>query len=354
MMDPFEGEVLAFLQQLVGQQQAQAQQATLDTLLALGNAILTQVNASIQILTNATYGLAALRSQLDLNAALATIQYNDLVARLALVQEAGHAVTLPAAPPAGFFGAGAGEVWQYVEPGDSFTEGQNATAAGWFSRQLAAASAGNFYSSYWPGYGVSGEWSNTSEPTLSGAGLPILDPSTILSTDADLIAWFNRTNPGVFTPPWSVDGTGHINWVQPGSSWVFTLLFGQSDFAQWQADHAAISKPSAPVWPGLANVTLGGITVLATGLTVTTPMDGVIIKLTGVPTLRGHYDYDGLAGWLNVGALTFLSDGGEAEFYQSLSFTDQVYTPRNMVRAAAVKIRTAPGIVGTVQPWTIT
>jgi hypothetical protein len=82
-------------------------------------------------------------------------------------------------------------------------------------------------------------------------------------------------------------------------------------------------------------------------------MDGVIVSLTSVPTVRGFYAFDGLLSYRNIGALTFVDDNSDAEYPQTLGFTEAVYLPKAMAHAGAVKIRTVGGIVGTVTPFVI-
>ena len=114
----------------------------------------------------------------------------------------------------------------------------------------------------------------------------------------------------------------------------------------------AINGLTAPVWPGLAAVTLGTSVALTPLLTLTTPMDGVIVHVTSAPAGQSTYDYDGLTEYRYIGSLAFLNDDGEAEAYQQLGFADAIYSVRTFHRAAAVKLRTYDGIVGTVTPWT--
>jgi hypothetical protein len=116
-----------------------------------------------------------------------------------------------------------------------------------------------------------------------------------------------------------------------------------------------VIPPASPVWPGLANVTLGTPVALASGVTIVTPMDGVLIDITGTdPDFNHHFNYDGLVAHRNVGALVFLTDDGEAEGFQPLGFISAVYCPRTIKRAGAVKLMSSHGLTGTVTPWTIT
>jgi hypothetical protein len=116
-----------------------------------------------------------------------------------------------------------------------------------------------------------------------------------------------------------------------------------------------LATNTAPVWPGLAAATLGSPVSLASGVTITEPMDGVLVHITGTDPDFGHYyTYDDLRAYRNVGALVFISDDGQAEGFQPIGFTSAVYCPRSMKRAAAVKMKVGHGLTGTVTPWTIT
>lgn len=107
----------------------------------------------------------------------------------------------------------------------------------------------------------------------------------------------------------------------------------------------------APVWPGLDSVTLGTPVAIAAGLTITEPMHGVIVAITAVAAKQMYYTYDDLRAYRHIGALAFLDDNGDAEGWQSLGFVSAVYCCRSMSVAAAVKIMSANGTVGTVTPW---
>lgn len=117
----------------------------------------------------------------------------------------------------------------------------------------------------------------------------------------------------------------------------------------------AVDVNVPPVWPGLDLVTLGTPVALDSGVTITEPMDGVLISITGTePDYTHFYTYDDLRAWRNVGALVFLSDDGQAEGFQPIGFVSAVYCPRSMKQASAVKLKCGHGLTGTVTPWTIT
>ena len=110
----------------------------------------------------------------------------------------------------------------------------------------------------------------------------------------------------------------------------------------------------APVWPGVANATLGQSVALGPGVTIEAPMDGVIIAITGYRTSEGYWTFDDTRSLRNAGGLAFYDDAGHVESHQNLGFTSAIYSPKGMRRAAGVKIRCAAQIAGTATPWTIT
>ena len=205
------------------------------------------------------------------------------------------------------------------------------------------------------------------------------DWTDILPTES-LIEWLQRTDP---TRGWILDGDNFqpIGPLTPGddmpAEWQLRPMFSEAAWNAWR-DHATaaalaavkadteslltnfpITFPpfpnipdAAPVWPGLDDVTLGTPVALASGVTITEQMDGVIIEITGTdPDFNHYYTYDDLRAYRNVGALVFLDDQGHAEGFQPIGFVSAVYCPRSMKHAEAVKLKCGHGLTGTVTPW---
>ena len=116
---------------------------------------------------------------------------------------------------------------------------------------------------------------------------------------------------------------------------------------------ALINRTTPPVWPGGGFATLGEPVALDRTLTITAPMDGVIVNLTTLPPRLGSYDFGDVRSYVNAGRIAFVDDNGSAEWPLPFSFPQHVVSPRNMVRASAAYISTASGVVGTVTPWVI-
>ncbi len=111
------------------------------------------------------------------------------------------------------------------------------------------------------------------------------------------------------------------------------------------------SASGAPIWPGLDGVVFGSTVALAEGVTLTEPMAGVLIAITGVPSRMSGYTFDDVISYVRVGALAFFSDNGDEEDYQLLGFQNQVYCCRILSVAAGVKVRTTGGVTGTLTSW---
>lgn len=111
--------------------------------------------------------------------------------------------------------------------------------------------------------------------------------------------------------------------------------------------------PGAPIWPGLAGVTLGTPVAVSGDQSITASMDGVIVALTSVPIRHKWYEVGGNVSWRRVGVLSFVSDAGDSEAPQYLSMTEQVYTVRQMEHGAGVLIHLPTGVAALVTPWTL-
>jgi len=145
-------------------------------------------------------------------------------------------------------------------------------------------------------------------------------------------------------------GAGFSVWIGP----TFTLPELQASHADVAISEGFLADTNTPpVWPGIDGVTLGTPVALSEGLTITTPMDGVLIAISAVDQYKTWFTYHNIKAYRHVGSLAFFSDNGELEEYQLVAFEEGVYTCRYMKRAAGVKIRTAGGTVGTVTPWLI-
>ena len=180
-----------------------------------------------------------------------------------------------------------------------------------------------------------------------------LDFSTILASDATSADWLFRVYP---TTPWTTFTNGILGVADPGANTFFWGVWLPQDL--WLELKASLglgpgSAHDPPLWPGLAGVTLGTPVAIATGVTITSPMAGVLILLSSVPLGRGSYLFDDKHSYLNLGALTFFSDNGDEEHPQNFGFETELYLVKTMAVAAGVKVRAVPGLAGTITPFTI-
>lgn len=112
-----------------------------------------------------------------------------------------------------------------------------------------------------------------------------------------------------------------------------------------------VIPPQRPVWPGVANVTLGAEVALSNGLTIAGPLHGLLFTITEAAPRAQKYLFGTVASWSRVGAVIFESDRGDFERSQTFSIDTQVMVPMTMEVADSAIIRLNTGWVGTVRPW---
>lgn len=297
---------------------------------------------------------AQMAAQLD---AIQTNQNNlqsNLGYAISLTQQASQPVTLPIVAPATFLDATndgtASAIWNYTDFRGLFTafgalyDVYNLVTGLTQSFALPTIGPAHFVIS-----GAIAGVSNVNWPLL---GLPSTD--TILSTDANVGAWLNRqTSPLV----WSFI-TGQQIWRHTFTGpplFEVDCTLSESEFRWFRLANSGTVPGTLlpPIWPGIANVTLGTpVPFSGSTLSVAGPLDGVIVTITAVNQPLPHYAYGTAVAWGKLGGLTFVDDRGDAEEYQLFGFVDALYVPRAMLHAASCQIRNVSGIVGTVTPWT--
>lgn len=349
-MDPFESEVLAELNSiLAGQAQAraaQALQATADATLQAANAALFQINQAIIILQ----GLAA---QQSLDESVLGAIYGGVRAIQADIPAAGQPVVLPEPPPPGYGGNSAGDlqagVWGGTNPATGDTYGDDAAFVYQWADQQSTEGRLLRRSAFFQEFINPPDWYNNNAIAAVYV-TPVFPLASIVPNDT-LLQFLQAENPD-YVWTLGLDGAHYVGQLVVddfGYPVYSTCLLTELEFSKLITN----PRPTPPVWPGLTKVTLGASVALATALTVVAPMDGIIVAITAPPAGHGSYNYAGVFSYQNVGSLSFYSDNGDQEFQLALGFTSAVYCPRAMTRAAGVKIRTAPGLTGTVTPWTV-
>jgi hypothetical protein len=342
------GEMLGIVQQVLGITQTAAQEHT-------KYAIETIASNGTNVLIHPTYGNSALKAMLD------TITSNQSTILTAInsirtSQGGGDTVILPPTPPPGYGGGStAAQVWAYVLPSAVRLEDTTAdqtinliyNVAQWLNRQSAhPASEAPFFT-------VSGEGAHGTSNTV-GWARPIPDWTDIRSTDT-VLSWLTRTE--VNLGGWAYDassGTCYTYWS--GSSGAITRVDCRLSDADLQAIRAGYANrvpgtQSAPVWPGIANVTLGTPVAIANGASSAEVCDGVIVAITAVPSDQGAYTFDTQKSYVHLGQLAFIDDNGEYEDGQNFGFQAGIITPKRMAQAAGFVMRVKGGVTGTVTPW---
>ena len=305
-------------------------------------------------LNNIVFQIQSLREHLDVANTEMISQNVDILAAIAALPDGSGPVILPTTPPTGYGvddGSIAGAVWAYNVGGYTQAAGDLMLDAGMLAINLSALHARlpAYDTKY---FELGGTWYSTSGADSTGhyAVFPIANilPDDTLSTFLERESFFTGWSP-------AGDGTWYVSQDAGANDFeIYTKITDAEFLVLRDGPAAAGDLVAAPVWPGIANVTLGTPVALAGGLTITQPMDGVITAITATPARQGYFTFDDLLSYRNVGSLVFIDDDGEAEAYQQLNFTSQVYCCRTMKRAAAVKLRTSDNIVGTITPWIIT
>lgn len=315
--------------------------------------VITAVDQTVLDIEDSTFGLAAIEASItSLTGDVAAV--NSLVTSALSILDTWVAggVPLPVTPPTGYggdAGATAAAVW-----GD--TAAYTTPQKGWFVNNAGAVAAlktigfGTIYAQA-PLFSVVWDAATsifpnptvTPSPLLANV-LPIDTVMSFLTREAPLFAWS--------TWPYDSDYTFAEDPSTTLPAWIFR--YSEPEFQALKLGMFPVSAVAGPpVWPGIANVALGSPTAISSQFTIDGPMDGVIVLITDVTISKIELAYDTATAIRNIGGLSFVNDNGDQEAFQLLSFTDQSYTPFTMRRAAGVRFRADPSVVGTVTPWTI-
>jgi hypothetical protein len=304
-------------------------------------------------LSDATFGLAAIKTAIDTLTSNQATEFADIMAAIAAVQQAGSPVTLPTTPPSGYGSFSptdtAAAVWEYVEPNFTRRVGDElATIFGVASRfaDWGIAFPSQVIEPWW----LCGDWSDTNSPSPASSIPFPLDFTTIIESDKTVGDWYGRVWESAFPTFPTSDGTVVV--LDTTSSFIYWLNISQ---AEWDALRAQVLATVAvpPVWPGLSGATLLTPVAIDVGVTITETMQGALISITSAPVKSGFFTFDDALSYRNIGALAFFTDNGDLEFPQLLGFTTAVYLPKTMETAAGLKLRSIGGVTGTITPFTI-
>jgi len=314
-------------------------------------AINTGVQEELAILEDGTFGLAALQAQLATFQATTALDITALVTQIGSPQQSTLPVILPDPITVNL---GAGAVSDITTGIQEMT--LPITGVFWldalescFNFAQSIGSDGGYPAKNSPFVLVTGSFASALQ------GIPAPQPPQpdwqLAPTFSTLLDWLNGTT--AYT--WLVDepsasGLYFTDDGIPGTDYRYYCILTEQMFALLLG-RGSITATGVPLWPGLANVTLGTPVALDVGVTITTPMDGVLVAVTAVPANTSFFQFDDVESYRFIGALAFFSDDGDEEFPQNLGFQNAVYCPKAMTEAAGVKVRTKPGIVGTVTPW---
>lgn len=347
--------VAALLEQLTGVYPASA------TLADYVASIYDFTRPSNPVSSNIPHALSDLQDYLE--AQIGLVRYDASTPHNATVQDvldvigAGPGVELPPTPPVGWPTSPSVEaIWAYTLNTllGGVVSADMALSNIWSNTHMDFLYAGKPIK-YTPHFTVDAlaAWGGYWPTAFQG----VLPDYTDIQADDTVLSWLTRTVPD---RDWEADDT-------TGLICTYTNLEGEyhtridctltdSDLQAIRAGYGntAVDVGNVPpIWPGLANVTLGTPVALSSNLTVTGPLDGVLVNVTTPPTKLSEVVIGGISYWYRVGEVTFLSDNGEAEPFQYLGFQNAIYTPRFMKQAASAKLRVLGGAEGTATPYTI-
>lgn len=305
----------------------------------------------LPILGDPTNGNAAIKAELDdvLSDLTSGIVYlHDAIINLT---NGTTPVSLPIVPPSGYGSLGPTDVfnavWNATNGSDIDTPYEYVQAGGLSNLSVGPTTG------YRPDGGiVAYYYTQLDTAGVHASFYPVTDFATILMSDT-LLTWLTRINPIATVFWWSGPGSMvGINGNSGDGPAQFITTIDDTDFQAIKA--TVLGGPlfnGLPLWPGADAVTLGTPVALALGVTITEPMEGVLIAITSVPAKQGNFSFDGVLSWRNIGALAFGSDSGQFEYPQTLGFESSVYCPKSMSTAASVVVRTTIGVTGTITPW---
>ena len=316
-----------------------AQQHSVEDVLLDTDTIITELNDPV-------IGLAAILAEIDAQAVGILSAINGL-------PQVGDPVVLPTVPPSGYGSPDVADIVDQVwndpqpnlptTPGDALLQvARSLNTTGVFDMPLYA---GNFRVALinWPTNGF----------VITSVSYPVFDPTDILVSE-DLLACITRQNPTWNCgTPWADQSFVGLT-PTDGSMVTWTTIIDEPAFQIIKAGIFPIAPNGlAPKWPGLAGVTLGAPVAITSQMTITEPMDGVLVTITAVGANKVILPYDTQTAYKFIGALAFVSDNGDAEPFQQLAFTNALYCPLDMTLAAGVVLRVDVSVVGTVTPWII-
>jgi hypothetical protein len=292
-------------------------------------------------LTAVDTGLAAISGKADAIIALLGGGVQDVLDAIAALP-AGSDLVIPTAAD------NAAGVWGYLGVGWQQFAGTYLRSAG--ALAINANLAVSYPLSWDPIWMVYGQW-DSDNPNLNVYNSPAPDWSDLIVGETRL-AWLQRTDPG---NNWG-DGTGRgdpfMLAAPPQTVWKIAPGFSEGEF---QALARTISdlRPSAPIWPGVAGVTLGTTVPCAASTVLELAMDGLLILITSYPATRARWGAPPYLSVYHTGRLAFITDNGDVEEFQYMGWTNAIYTPRSMQRAAGVVIFLEPNVEAAATPWDI-
>lgn len=316
-------------------------------------AIETIASNAANTVNSPAFGNAELKTLIDNLATAVAVGFSGVTVEITSLTDGTTPVSLPVTPPSGYGGLSFSDtghaVWDYsLAPLFSGAKYYMQAAGNWGAFSANLRWLGDEVLYFQALYGTADYVAGASD------NVPVFDPTDILISE-DALACLTRQNSG-WTVTWAFAPSGYVRLVFPGTAEIqeWQTTFDQAQFAFIKSQIFPLSTVEiAPVWPGIAKVTIGTPVAITSAMTITEPMHGVIVDISAVGVNKPQVPYDGELAYKFIGALAFVDDNGQVEMFQSLGFTNAIYCCRDMSEAASVVVRADPSLTGTITPWVI-
>jgi len=164
----------------------------------------------------------------------------------------------------------------------------------------------------------------------------------VLDLAADVLAARGTGDPTI------ADVRSDLSTIRGDSSTTLASLDAKLDDI---LDALAGASAGPPAWPGLAGVTLGTPVPITADMTLSGPIDGALVEVTGVPTGQGRTSFDGRMSYFRLGQAAFRTDNGDLETFQYVNWDNGLLVPLHMLTAGGLVLHFVGGVSGTVTPW---
>jgi hypothetical protein len=186
--------------------------------------------------------------------------------------------------------------------------------------------------------------------SLDYTQVPAPDWQAIAPRDTRL-SWLMREEPN-FTWGYASQGDAIVGYTNDPTAVAHRWTLNLSE-RQFELLRPPAARRTAPVWPGIANVTLGTPVDIDTAFESIEPCDGVLYEITTWPAYENTYDWGLTAQFPRAAYISFTSDNGDQCDVQPLTWPAGVMMVKDMASAVGFLGRARSGVIGSVTPFVI-